>query len=308
VDRATEREGRVNRRPARPRARIRPRELSILRTTTAPKPSNKQIAHMAVWCALVLAMIVAVGTGLHFGIAFVLDHVLYNNPRYALHKIEIEPRDRFGERLVRQAAGLEPGQNLWALNLHKIARELEQLPNVSKASVERHFPDKLTIKITERVPVVRIDGINIDIGTRDHFYLDRQCVVLKPRGDELQPQLPEVIGLSDAELEPGKPLDCTSLSRAMDILDGIEHSELHTMIDIARIDLSDPLSIRMETRQSTIITFRPDCIDQQLQRLLTIVNYPDFQLRQIHTVDLTPDRNVPVTFCQIQPQPTPPQN
>jgi hypothetical protein len=30
------------------------------------------------------------------------------------------------------------------------------------------------------------------------------------------------------------------------------------------------------------------------------VNYPDFQQRQIHTVDLTPERNVPVTFCQNQ--------
>jgi cell division protein FtsQ len=298
----------VNRRTTRPRARMRSKQLSILHTTPAPKHSRKQIAHMAAWCGLVLAMIVAIGTSLHFGIAFALDHMLYDNPRYALRKIEIEPRDRFGERLIRQAAGLEPGQNLWALNLRKITRDLETLPNVSSAKVERHFPDKLRITITERVPVVKIDGINLEIGTRDHFYLDRQGVVLKPREDEAPPQLPEVVGLTDAELEPGKPLDCPSLSRAMDILDGIEHSELHTLIDVSRIDLSDPLSIRMETRQGMIITFRLDCIDQQLQRLVQIVNYPDFQLRQIHTVDLTPDINVPVTFCQIQPQPVSPQN
>ena len=43
-----------------------------------------------------------------------------------------------------------------------------------------------------------------------------------------------------------------------------------------------------------------DCIDQQLQRLLQIVEKPEFQQRQIRTVDLTPDSNVPVTFCQYQ--------
>ncbi|MEI9998829.1 MAG: cell division protein FtsQ/DivIB [Verrucomicrobiota bacterium] len=150
------------------------------------------------------------------------------------------------------------------------------------------------------MPVVKIVGIDIDLGSRETFYLDRQCVVLKPREDESPPMLPEVVGLTDDELEPGAKLDRPSLDRAMDILDGIDHSQLHTLMDIAKIDLSDPLSIRMETRQNMIITFRLDYIDQQLQRLLQIVNYPDFQMRQIHTIDLTPDRNVPVTFCQIQ--------
>jgi cell division protein FtsQ len=95
-------------------------------------------------------------------------------------------------------------------------------------------------------------------------------------------------------------LEQTSLSRALEIMDAIEHSRLNTMIGIQTIDLSNPLSITMTTRQSVTITFRLDCIDQQLQRLLQIVDYPDFQTRQIRTVDLTPDNNVPVTFAQSQ--------
>jgi cell division protein FtsQ len=186
------------------------------------------------------------------------------------------------------------------LNLRQIAGDLDKLPNVSSAKVERRFPDKIAINITERVPVVRIDGLNIDLGTRETFFLDRDGYVLKPRADEPPPPLPQIINLTDAELEPGMKLDRPILSRALEILDGIDHSELRTTIDIARIDLSNPLSITMETRQGMIITFRLEYIDQQLQRLLQIVNYPDFQQRQIHTVDLTPERNVPVTFCQNQ--------
>jgi cell division protein FtsQ len=286
----------------RPRPRPRARQLSILHTTTAAsaKQSRRELVQMAGWCGVVLAMIVAVGVVLHFGITFVLDNVLYNNPRYALQKIEIEPRDRFGERLIRQASGLEPGQNLWSLNLRQIASDLEKLPNVSSARVERHFPDKISISITERVPVVRIDGKNMELGTRDTFYLDHDCVVLKLRRDEPDPQLPQVVGLSDADLEPGAKLELPCLTHALEILDGIEQSELRTTMDISRIDLGNPLSITMYTRQGMIITFRPDYIDQQLQRLQQIVNYPDFQTRQIHTVDLTPESNVPVTFCQIQ--------
>ncbi len=293
------RKERMNRR-ARPRPRPRPKQLNILHSTPAPKHSRKQIAQMAGWCALVLAMIVAVGTGLHFGIAFALDHVLYKNPRYALQEIVVEPRDRFSARLIRQAAGLELGMNLWALNLPQIARDLESIPNVASAKVERHFPDKISITLTERVPVVKIEGINIDLDTKETFYLDHDCVVLKPRPDEATPPLPQVVGLTDAELEPNTKLDRPILNHALEILDGINNSELRTLIDVTRINLGNPLSITMETHQGMTIIFRLDYIDQQLQRLQQIVDYADKQQRPLQTVDLTPDVNVPITFCQNQ--------
>jgi cell division protein FtsQ len=259
---------------------------------------------VAMWCGLVLGMVVAVGAGLHFGINFVLDRVLYSNPRYSLTKIEIEPRDHFSPRQIRQAAGLEPGENLWALNLHQITHDLEKLPYVADAKVERHFPDTISILIHERVPVVKIVGLSIDLGTRETFYLDRDGVVLKPRQDETVPLLPEIIGLTDAqdELEPGRKLDQSNLKCAMEILDEIDHSQLHTSIDIRTIDVTNPLSITMTTRQDMAITFRLDenLIDQQLQRLLQIVNDVRFQQRPISSVDLTPDSNVPVTFAQAQ--------
>ncbi len=286
----------------RTRTRSRQKQINILHTTTRKRTSQKQIVQMAVWCSLVLAMIVAVSVSLHFGIAFALDRILFNNPRYVLNKIEIEPRGHFSERMIRQAAGLEPGQNLWSLNLRQIGRDIEKLPYVSSAKVERHFPGTVTILITERVPVVKIVGLNIDLGTREMFYVDRDGVVLKPREDDATPLLPEVIGLTDAqdELEPGMKLEQNSLSCALGIIDAIDHSRLHTVISISTINLSDPLSITMVTRQQMTITFRLDYIDQQLQRLLQIVDDPRFQQRPISTVDLTPDSNVPVTFAQYQ--------
>jgi cell division protein FtsQ len=286
----------------RTRTRTRQKQINILHTTTRKRHSQKQVMQMVVWCSLVLAMIVAIGATLHFGIAIVLDRVLYTNPHYVLNKIEISPRGHFSERQIRQAAGLEPGQNLWTLNLRQITRDVEKLPYVSNARVERHFPDTISIVIHERVPVVKIVGLNIDLNTRETFYLDRDGVVLKPREDEAAPMLPEIIGLADVEteLEPGMKLEQSSLTRALQIMDAIDHSRLHTSIDIRTINLSSPLSITMITRQNMTITFRLDYIDQQLQRLVQIVDYPDFQQRAISTVDLTPDSNVPVTFAQYQ--------
>ena len=280
------------------RTHTRQKQINILHTTTLKRRSQKQVLQTVGWCVLALAMVAAVGAAFHYGVALALERVLYTNPRYGLAKIEIEPRGHFSPRLIRQAAGLQPGENLWTLDLRQIAHDVERLPSVSSAKVERHFPDKITIRITERVPVVRIDGLNVDTSTREIFYLDRDGVVLKPRDDEAAPLLPQIIGLTDADLEPGAKLEQPSLKSAMDILDEIDHSPLHTSISVRTINLSNPLFITMVTRQDMTITFRFDYVDQQLQRLWQIVNYPDFQQRQIATVDLTPDSNVPVTFCQ----------
>jgi cell division septal protein FtsQ len=289
----------MNRRRAN---RTRQKQINILHTTARKRHSQQQVSRIAGWSCLVLAMVVVVGIALHIGLRIVLDYALYQNPHYNLQKIDIEPAsENFTVYSIRQATGLEAGQNLWSLNLPQIAKDLEKLPYVSNAQVERHFPDSVTIRITERVPVVKIVGLNVDLNTRETFYLDRDCVVLKPRDDEETSPLPEIVGLTHAELEPGARVEQTGLKRALEILDAIKHSsQLNTSIDISSIDLSRPLSITMTTTQQTAITFRLEeaYIDQQLQRLQQILERYSGDQPTLRTVDLTPDRYVPITFYE----------
>jgi len=281
--------------------RARQKQINILHTTTRKRHSRKQFTMAGFWTVIVVAMIVAVGFALHLGVSFLLNHALYGNSHYVVNKIEIEPAGKFSEYNIRQATGLELGENLWTLNLPQITRDLEKLPYVSSARVERHFPDRVVIRLQERVPVVKIVGIDVDLGSRQPFYLDHECIVLKPREDEPPPTppLPEVIGLTNAELEPGVRLEQPVLASALKILNAIKYtSELNTSIDIRSIDLSQPLSIKMVTTRDMSITFRPDCIEQQLMRLTAIFERYGNDPRTIHTVDLTPDQNVPITFYQ----------
>ena len=282
---------------SRLRNRSRQKQINILHTATRKRHSQKQMTQTLIWAAIVMGMLVVVGLGLHLGIKILLDHSLYQNPRYALTDIDIEPRT-ISTHLVREAAGLEPGENLWTLNLPQIVRDLEKLPQVSSAKVERQFPNKVTVHIVERIPMVKIVGLNVDLGTRETFYLDHDCIVLKPRENETAPELPEVVGLVNAELEPGMRLDQPMLSHALDILDAIDHTALNTAITIRTIDLSQPLAITMTTTHDMAITFRPDYVTQQLARLEEAMNYADTKQATIHTIDLTPDKNVPVTFYQ----------
>jgi len=284
------------------RNRQRQKQINILHTTVRKRHSRKQLTSVGLWSTGIVALLIALVVAFHFGVGFAADHLLYHNPHYTLRKIEIEPDpDHFSPRSIRQAAGLELGQNLWSLNLPQITRDLEKLSYVSSARVERHYPDKITIRIVERQPVVKISGINTDLGTREVFYLDRDCYVLKPReGEPVPPNMPEVIGLTNRELQPGDKLEESNLKKALDILDAIDKTtELNTAISIRSIDLSQPLSIKMVTTRDLAITFRLDYIDQQMVRLQQIFEtFVDKEQRTLHTVDLTPNINVPITFYE----------
>ena len=197
------------------RNRQRQKQINILHTTVRKRHSRKQLTSVSLWITGIrTAGRCASGVGIHFGVGFAADRLLYHNPHYTLRKIEIQPDpDHFSPRGIREAAGIELGQNLWSLNLPQITRDLEKLSYVSSARVERHYPDKIIIRIVERQPVVKIVGINTDLGTREVFYLDRDCIVLKPReGEVLPPVMPEIIGLTNAELKPGDKLETSNLN------------------------------------------------------------------------------------------------
>ncbi len=209
--------------------------------------------------------------------------VLYNNPRYVLNKIEIEPRGHFSERLIRQAAGLEPGAE--SLDAEPAARSRttwKSCPTFPARKVERHFPDKITIHITERVPVVKIVGLNIDLGTRETFYLDRDCVVLKPREDE---DVAAAAGdhrpdrcraRAGHEARPAEPDARAGNSRR-----DRPQPTLHT-VDRHPHDRPERSALHHHgrPRSDMTITFRLDYIDQQLQRLhADLRTIADFQQR-----------------------------
>lgn len=281
------------------RNRTRQKQINLLHTGVRKRHSRQQFAGVILWSTGIMTVLVAVAFGLHLAIGLVAGRLLFDNPRYALKKIDIEPEGHFSPHDIRKAAGIDYGQNLWTLDLRQVKTGLERLAYVSSANVERHFPDRMVIHLTERQPVVKIVGINTDLGTRETFYLDRDCVVLKPRDGDAA-IYPEVIGLTNAELEPGMQLDVATLRRALEILDAIDRTEeLHNSISIRSIDLSQPLSIRMTTTRDLAITFRLDYVDQQMVRLQRIFEtFVDKQQRTLRTVDLTPNINVPVTFYE----------
>jgi cell division septal protein FtsQ len=284
----------------RPLSRSRQQEINRLYSTTRKKTSRKTLIRWSGWSVLILFSLVAMAFGTHLAWQTLLQKALFENPRYALKEIEVETEGTLSRRQVLQAAQASIGQNMLRMNLKLVQRNVERLPSVAEAEVERQLPGKLVIRVKERVPLARVWGRADAQGNRTLYYVDREGVVMVPRSTENSGIMPALLGVKADDLEPGQKLDQIETLAAINLLKCIPQTKLNAWFDVKLVDVAQPMMLRVETPQGQLVQFRTDHIPEQLQRLTEIYEFARRNQREIRTVDLTVERNVPVTFANTQ--------
>src|SRR5262249_15689965 len=110
------------------------------------------------------ARFAAISFGLLFGTVFglyllwrtsqwALNQLVYQNDAFAIQKVEVNADGVMALDQLRRWAGIRAEQNLMALDLARVKRDLELVPMVQSASVERLLPHTLRIHISEREPL-----------------------------------------------------------------------------------------------------------------------------------------------------------
>jgi cell division protein FtsQ len=90
-------------------------------------------------------------TGLAVAALVAWDWVL-RTPLLAIRAVEVAGVHRLDEVGVLAAAGIEPGTNLFALDVLAAEARVTSLPGVRRAHVVRHLPGRVTVLVEEREP------------------------------------------------------------------------------------------------------------------------------------------------------------
>src|SRR6185369_3766387 len=72
--------------------------------------------------------------------AWVLDALVYENRAFAIEQIDVQTDGVISTDQLRRWAGVKPGENLLALDLARVKRDLELVPLISSVSIERVLP------------------------------------------------------------------------------------------------------------------------------------------------------------------------
>src|SRR6266511_1941739 len=107
------------------------------------------------------ALGVSLGTIIAFyllwrGGVWALDQFVFKNDAFAVRDLSIQTDGSIPIEQLRRWAGVQPGDNLLALDLARIKRDIELVPMIETAAVERVLPHTLKLRVTEREPIARI--------------------------------------------------------------------------------------------------------------------------------------------------------
>ena len=132
----------------------------MAKTKTQPglsevKSEEQRRERRKMWRALALLCLFILAVSLLFLLLFSMRKAFFSsNPHFKLKKLEIVGGSYWQgkEKHLCHRTGIKLDDNLFAIDYRKFRKQIENISGIEKAEVVRILPDKLRIRITERLP------------------------------------------------------------------------------------------------------------------------------------------------------------
>jgi cell division septal protein FtsQ len=269
-----------------------------VRSRTATQYRNRRI--LILFSKVVLVIVLAIGA--YLGAQFGAKRLFFENPDYQLRQIEVQSDGTLQREQILKVADLHESENIFRVNLQKVHDALQELPQVDEVQVTRQMPAEIDIHIVERKPIAWITSdkeISDPFASDAAFLVDERGVLMKEK--KLLTEylgLPLIAGCVGESLQAGGTIQSFEAKAALDLLRLNMGSYMQTRFQIREIDLSKGYCLIVTDKNRMQITFGFDHLDAQLRRLEQFLVYSDDSKRELQTVNLLVQRNIPVTFTQ----------
>lgn len=146
---------------------------------------------------------------------------------FQISTVEVKGDSRYTDEEIRQALGIEPGDNLFFLDkFQAIDRLFDQLVYLDEVNIHRQLPDTLVVEVKDCAPVsaLEVDGV--------YYLLDRKGKLLEPTTAEIAQGHVMIYGVDAQGLEPGDRITQAENGQiALDLLAVMEDNGILSKID-----------------------------------------------------------------------------
>ena len=239
-----------------------------------------------------------------FGVNLFIENFFTKNKNYEVRVVEVNTDGVMTREEALVKTGIHEGLNIFSLNLESAQSALTSIPEIQSARVERILPDTVSISIEARRPVAWVAPADTgaDPSTMETACLvDATGVMIKPQGFEASyTRLPVVYGVPTEQWRLGDKIEMPELLVALDLL-GLAAERTTPEVKLRAVDISKSWCLMAWNDPQTRLTFGPDDLPAQLDRLQLILLHVGQTSRRVATVNLIHERNTPVTFVGEAP-------
>ena len=287
------------------------------RRTTKPNRSRPQVLEVRVmspriaWlcflsCAgklVKLACILAVTTGIGWGVWQGIQRAFYKNPDFRLQVIDLNANPVIDEAGIAEAAGIDLTASLFDIDVEMVTAKLKALPAIADARAERHVPGTLMVRVVPRSPRAWVSCPEAGLSKvrRAGAMLVGQDGVAYPCPElqlESAMKLP-TIQLPVSEKSPvtaGRHLDHPELAHCFRLLDSARDADPEAVHWIESVQQVNEWSLQLVTRQGTAAIFGLGDHERQIRSLRAAMDHSSQKGYSISTINLIPKRNIPITL------------
>ena len=201
--------GPSRRRRALPEQRGHRQPMAMPRNGKASQRSWRQSLSKGIYLVPVLLLGVVVWAGLK------LPGIFAAAPEFRVQALEVKGLHLLRGQDILEASGLREGQNLFTVDLGQVVADVQALPWVRKATLERRPPDRLRVKVEERrrLAWIRLDRLyGID---EDGVLLPAEKEEGETRADLDLPLFTGFEGIAEGKV-PGERVATPALQQALD--------------------------------------------------------------------------------------------
>jgi cell division protein FtsQ len=221
--------------------RARTSKQSRRRAPADPEPSSdSEVApgrRDRLWGWALTALKVTLGTavvgGLSVALALGLHRYARSTPRFAITEVAVEGTRRLLRQEVLATAGIEPGNNIFVLDVAQAEERLVQSPWIKSARVSRRLPGSVKVEIFEQEPVALAS-------LRGRMFLvSQEGEPFKEQGIGDPHDLPIITGISTAELKRDRRAEVARIREALVLLQDYEQLAVGRALPPEEVHLGD---------------------------------------------------------------------
>lgn len=130
---------------------------------------------------------------------------------FRAERIQISGNQRVSNETILSQAGVDIGNNLLALNLRLVRKQLLAHPWIADARVSREIPETITIQVAEHEPLAQVD-----LGRR--FLINAEGRIFKEVQEEALEGLPVIKGVTYSDISLGEDELSPAMASVVDLL------------------------------------------------------------------------------------------
>ena len=240
---------------------------------------------------------------------------VYQNPTFAIRGLQIETDGVLSTEQIRSWAGVKVNDNLLALDLARVERDLKLVPAIESVIVERALPSVLRIRITEREPLAQVAFAEPPASlVSNRFTLDGNGYFMFPIEasqraipvDSGNEHLPLLTGIPTRDIRPGRQAESPQVRAALQLVQAFRGSAMAGVVDLKQIAVGTPGSLLITTAQGNEVTFGLHDFPAQLRRWRLVHDHAQRFGKHLLTLDLAVANHSPLQWADVTSVTPPP--